>query len=196
MKMNCFEGRISSTGFSSGDRVVVGDWYDSPLGAFTNVMWAKPDGTRVLLAPSEAHADYVSKLYNFEQIHVVQVDVKRQKRGLEITAPPLKVSLEWGWGFGLPFRRPRWFIATIEQWVASAIFGTKTHGLTCNGLREWYCVYSLSRIKRAKASCEGKDLGSVSKFEIDACFGFSEPPKQPSSVRLRSIIESGDNGRV
>jgi hypothetical protein len=196
MKLNYFEGRISSSGFSTGDRIVIGDWYDSPLGAFTNVMWAKPDGTRVLLSPTKEHADYVSGLYNFEEVYVVQIDVERRKRGLEIKAPPLKVSLEWRRGFGIPFRRPRWFISSIEQWVASAVFGTKTHGLTCNGLREWYCVYSLSRIKNAQASCEGNDLGAASKFEIDACFGFSEPPKQPSSVRVRSIIESGDNRRV
>ena len=50
-------------------------------------------------------------------------------------------------------------------------------------------IYSLSKIKHASASCEGVDLGDCSNFEINACFGFSEPPKKPSSVRLRSIIE-------
>ena len=194
--MDYFEGRISSSGFSTGDRVVIGDWYDSPLGAFTNVMWAKPNGTRVLLSPTKEHAEYVSELYNFEEVHIVQIDVERTKRGLEIKAPPLKVSLEWGRGYGIPFPRPRWFISSVEQWVSSAVFGTKTHGLTCNGLREWYCVYSLAKIKRASASCEGNNLGPTSKFEIDACFGFSEPPKKPSSVRVRSIIESNDKRRV
>ncbi len=58
--MDIFEGRISSSGFASGDRIVIGDWKKSPLGSFTNVMWAKPDGTRVLLSPSQKHADYVS----------------------------------------------------------------------------------------------------------------------------------------
>ncbi|GIS41883.1 MAG: hypothetical protein Ct9H90mP14_3390 [Methanobacteriota archaeon] len=50
--MDIFEGRISSSGFASGDRIVIGDWKKSPLGAFTNVMGAQnPDGTRVLLSP-------------------------------------------------------------------------------------------------------------------------------------------------
>ena len=194
--MDIFDGRISSCGFSSGNRIVVGDWKKSPLGPFTNVMWAKPDGTRVLLSPSEEHADYVSALYNFEEVHVVPIEVNRQRRGVEIVADSLSVSFEWKRGIGIPFSRPKWIISTIEQWVAGAVFGTKTHGLTCNGLREWYCIYNLSSINHAKASYEGEDLGVASKFEVDACFGFSEPPKKPSSVRLRSMIESGSNRRV
>ena len=194
--MDIFDGRISSCGFSSGNRIVVGDWKKSPLGPFTNVMWAKPDGTRVLLSPSEEHADYVSALYNFEEVHVVPIEVNRQRRGIDIVADSLNVSFEWKRGIGIPFSRPKWIISTIEQWVAGAVFGTKTHGLTYNGLREWYCIYNLSPINHAKASYEGEDLGVVSKFEVDACFGFSEPPKKPSSVRLRSMIESGSNRRV
>ena len=187
--MDIFDGRISSSGFSSGDRIVVGDWEKSPLGPFTNVMWAKPDGTRILLTPTQEHADYVSKLYNFEEVQVVPIDVNRQQRGIEIIAGSLKISFEWKRGIGIPFSRPRWFISTFEQWVAGIVFGTKTHGHTCNGLKEWYCIYNLSTIKHAEASCDGDDFGRFSKFEIDACFGFSEPPKKPSSVRLRSMIE-------
>ena len=188
--MDSFEGRISSSGFASGDRIVIGDWKKSPLGSFTNIMWAKPDGTRVLLTPSQEHADYVSSLYNFEEVHIVSIEVKHLTRGMDIIAPPLNVSLRCNRRIGLPIPRPRWFISTVEQWVAKAIFGTSTHGMTCNGLREWYCIYSLSNIKHASASCDGVDLGDYSNFEINACFGFSEPPKKPSSVRLRSMIES------
>ena len=188
--MDGFEGRISSSGFASGDRIVVGDWKKSPLGSFTNVMWAKPDGARVLLSPSQKHADYVSALYNFEQVHIVPIEVIRQSKSIEIKAPPLNIKLHWGMEFGLPIPRPRWFISTVEQWFAKAYFGTSTHGLTCNGLREWYCIYSLSKIKHSSAVCEGIDLGNPSNFEISACFGFSEPPKKPSSVRLGSIIEN------
>ena len=188
--MDIFEGRISSSGFASGDRIVVGDWKKSPLGSFTNVMWAKPDGARVIHSPSQKHADYVSALYNFEEVPLVPIEVIRQSKSIEIEAPPLNIKLHWGMEFGLPIPRPRWFISTVEQWFAKAFFGTSTHGLTCNGLREWYCIYSLSKIKHSSAVCEGVDLGNPSNFEISACFGFSEPPKKPSSVRLRSIIES------
>lgn len=38
-----FEGRVISSGFSTGDMIVIGDWNNSPHGPFTNLMWAKPD---------------------------------------------------------------------------------------------------------------------------------------------------------
>ena len=96
--MDVFEGRISSSGFASGDRIVVGDWKKSPLGSFTNVMWAKPDGARVLLSPSQKHADYVSALYNFEEVHIVPIEVIRQSKSIEIKAPPLKFQIPLGDG--------------------------------------------------------------------------------------------------
>jgi len=188
--MDRFDGRISSSGFGSGDRIVIGDWTNSPLGPFTNIMWAQPDGKRILLSPSKAHADYVSQLYNFEEVKIVDIKVERQRRGIQISAGTLSVSYRWKRGVALPLNRPRWFIATVEQWVAKLIFGTMTHGLTCNGLREWYCIRGLSSIYNAEASHNGVDLGEMQPFEVTACFGFSEPPKRPSSVRVCSIIES------
>jgi len=77
--MDVFVGRITSTGFSTGDRFVIGDWGESPLGSFTNVMWAKPNGSRFLLSPSEKHAEYVSKLYNFEDVEVTEITVEREE---------------------------------------------------------------------------------------------------------------------
>tara|TARA_Y100001968_G_scaffold66502_1_gene57371 strand:- start:781 stop:1365 length:585 start_codon:yes stop_codon:yes gene_type:complete len=194
--MDKFEGRITSSGFESGDRVVIGDWAQSPLGPFTNIMWAQPDGKRVLLSPSKAHADYVSELYNFEEISIVDIEVQRQKRGIDVSAGPLSVSYRWKRGMSIPLIRPRWFIATIENFFAGLLYGTKTHGLTCNGLREWYCIRGISSLRSAKATHEGGDLGEMRPFEVTACFGFSEPPKKPSSVRVRSMIESDDERRV
>jgi len=51
--MDIFEGRITSCGFSSGDRIVVGTWRNTPFGSFSDIMWAKPDGSKVLIAPNE-----------------------------------------------------------------------------------------------------------------------------------------------
>ena len=36
---------------------------------------------------------------------------------------------------------------------------------------------------------DGVNIGQSENFEIDACFGFSEPPKWPSSVVLKSYID-------
>ena len=187
--MDVFTGRITSTGFSTGDRIVIGDWRKSPLGSFTNVMWAKPDGTRVLLSPSEVHADYVSELYSFEDVEVAEISVERGKREVSIEGGGLSVRIEWGAPFPIPFWRPLWFIASFEALFGRILFGTKTHGVTKNGRREWYSVRSLSRILKAEASFEGRGLGEKREFEIDACFGFSEPPSMPASVTLKSYIE-------
>jgi len=187
--MDVFTGRITSTGFSTGDRIVIGDWSDSPLGSFTNVMWAKPDGSRILLSPSEMHAEYVSELYNFEEVKVTEISVERGNKEVSIEGGGLSVRISWGVTFPIPFWRPLWFIASFEALFGRILFGTKTHGVTRNGRREWYSVRSLSRIVKAEASFEGEDLGGKKDFEIDACFGFSEPPSMPASVTLKSYIE-------
>ena len=187
--MDLFDGRISSCGFSSGNRIVIGDWKKSPLGPFTNVMWARPDGSRVLLSPSIEHANYVSELYNFEEVKIVEMRIKRSRKGLDIRTEEMSVRMTWGASFAIPIWRPLWFIASFEALFGRILFGTRTHGVTRNGRREWYSVRSLSRILKAEASFEGNDLGDSKEFEIDACFGFSEPPSMPASVTLKSYIE-------
>jgi len=187
--MDIFVGRVTSTGFSSGDRTVIGDWSESPLGSFTNVMWAKPNGNRVLLSPSKAHAEYVSELYNFETVKVTEISIERDRRGISLSGGGLSIRVSWGLPFTLPFWRPLWFIASFEALFGRIIFGTRTHGRTKNGRREWYSVRSISRILRAEASIDGNDLGNKRSFEVDACFGFSEPPSIPASITLKSYIE-------
>ena len=187
--MDVFEGRITSTGFSSGDRIVIGDWGKSHLGSFSNVMWAKPDGTRVLLSPSREHADYVSELYSFEEVRIMDIQVERLKRGLEVKAGDLTIRVTWGIPLPLPFWRPLWFVSTIESFFGGIFFGTKTHGRTRNDRREWYSVRSISRVLSADANLRGETLGGKTGFETSACFGFSEPPSMPASVTLKAYIE-------
>ena len=189
VEMDVFVGRITSTGFSSGDRIVIGDWKDSPLGSFTNVMWAKPDGNRVLLSPSEVHAEYVSELYNFETVIITKIDVERNRRGFSLSGGGLSIRVSWGLSLPLPFWRPLWFIASIENFFGGILFRTKTHGRTKNDRKEWYAVKSISRVIMAEASLDGDNLGEKKKFQTTACFGFSEPPSMPASVTLKSYIE-------
>ena len=187
--MEIFSGRITSTGFSSGDRIVIGDWHDSPIGSFTNIMWAKPDGTRVLLSPSEEHAKYVSELYNFESVEIADIAVERTRRGISIEGGGLSVVISWGIALPIPIWRPLWFTATIEAFFARVLFRTKTHGRTKNNRREWYSIRSISRVLNAEARFDGHELGGFESFTTNACFGFSEPPSMPASVSLKSYIE-------
>jgi len=187
--LDIFSGRISSVAFTSGDRIVIGDWSDSHLGGFTNIMWARPDGSRVLLSPTREHADYVSKLYSFEDVRIVEIMVRRGNREVSVEADELSVYMQWGRSFPLPFWRPRWFIATVEKAFGRILFGTTTSGKTNDGRAEWYCVKGISRVFNSEASLGKIDLGKMVDFDIDACFGFSEPPKKPSSIVVKTYIQ-------
>ena len=91
-----FRGRITSSGFESGDSLVIGDWIESPLGSFTNIMWSKPDGRRVLLSPSPEHADFVSSLYYFDEVVVTEIIVNRKRKAVSIKTDYLQASMSWG----------------------------------------------------------------------------------------------------
>ena len=56
-----FDGQIFSSGFESGDRIVIGNWKYTPFGKFTDIMWAKPDGKKVLIAPNQKLIDFISQ---------------------------------------------------------------------------------------------------------------------------------------
>jgi len=187
--LDIFKGRISSSGFSGGDRVVIGDWMTSPLGEFTNVMWAKPNGRRILLSPSEAHAEFVSEIYDFEEVRVVEIKVLRGRKKVSVKAGDLQVRMEWGFSLLLPFWRPLWFTRIIEGPIGRVVFGSKTYGRTKDGRKEWYSVRGIARLNGADAIFEGRNLGEMTNLQATACFGFSEPPARPSSVKLSAFIE-------
>ena len=89
-----FKGRVISSGFATGDMVVIGDWKDSPHGPFTNLMWAKPDGTRVLIAPSRELGDFVSSLYSFEEVIVSRMEIERSDKSIDVSCDLGRVSME------------------------------------------------------------------------------------------------------
>ena len=186
--MDIFEGRITSSAFSSGERIVIGDWLNSPHGSFTNIMWARPDGKRILVSPSIECANYVSNIYSFEEVIIAPLNVKRNKNKIEIESEDLFVCLEWGWSFPIPFKRPRWFISSVEYFFANLIFGTKTYGRTNNNMKEWYMVRSISWVKKGFAKYKQEPFGDISKLSDSINFGFSDPPDKPSSVRVTSMI--------
>jgi len=187
--MEIFKGRITSSGFASGDRIVIGDWQESILGSFTNLMWAKSDGTKVLLSPSEKHAELVSKLYNFEEVNIVEFKVERGRKSISVSAGDLHIEATWGMTWRIPFWRPLWFTAFIEGFFGKILFGTKTHGRTKNNRKAWYSVRSISKLIQASAKFGNENLGESRKFVATACFGFSEPPAKPSSVTLKTYIK-------
>ncbi|WP_313788370.1 hypothetical protein [Subtercola endophyticus] len=86
-----FSGRIAGfgtagSGSQDGPRIVIGMWVRSPFGRFADVMIEHPDGRRVLLAPSDRVATYVSSTYTFDEVRVVPVRAMRVAGGIRVMA--------------------------------------------------------------------------------------------------------------
>ncbi len=76
-----FEGRIAGVGSTSGVRIVVGWWHESPFGGFADAMVERADGHRLLLAPSQEVADLVAGTYVFDEVRIEPIDVVAASAG-------------------------------------------------------------------------------------------------------------------
>ena len=150
-----FYGAIAGVGSTSGTRIVVGHWQESPLGRFADVMVAEPDGTRVLLAPDEAVAEFVSTTYRFDRVEIGPVRVEVADASWQVVAPRLEITIRvgrrqpLGWLLRLVPRRlaiaPAW--AGFTDPVARRVLrGVRTRGSAGNGRREYYGATDLRRV--------------------------------------------------
>jgi hypothetical protein len=169
----------------------------------TDVMWGKPDGTRVLLAPSELVASFVSSIYDFDIIEVVRISVLELTDGFELTAGPLSLAVTAGrprWIFRLrpPFLRRSLLWVRIEDAVLRRIVGhlvlkgaegVRSYGKTRTGMREWYRIDEYRPIVAALASIDGRELGALRPVHPRLGVGFSEFPQQPAVVRCSPVLE-------
>ena len=184
------EGAICSVGFRSGDRFVVGYWDRSPLGPLVDVMWARPDGERVLVVADQRAGDFISAVYLFDRVLVVPLRCDFDGRTLTLRAGSLRLGLRGGAGWRIPFgaRRPAWFTRWVEGPVARSLLGVRTFGVSPTGVREWYRADEYRPVVDAAAALGDADLGPWGRFELAAGFGFSEPPHRPSIVRVRPLL--------
>jgi hypothetical protein len=198
MKFIRMEGTISSTGFASGDRFVVGAWERSPIGPTVDVMWARPDGERVLLAPDAATVDFVQSVYGFDRAQVVDLHAIARPEALELRAAGLvegDLSLHLrtrGPAFRLP-PRPLWFTRWLERPVARALMGVRTWGTSPTGVQEWYQARACRFLATASGSLDGRDLGVMAPLRPTCGFGFSESPPWPSIVEVHPTLGVGDD---
>ncbi len=181
-------GSITSVGFASGHRFVVGDWTAAPLGAMSDVMWAQPGGKRILLAPGIA-ADFVTSVYPFDEVRERSVEVAADTRRMFVEAGELRLSLGLS-RVVLPFPpRPRLVTSTVENWCARALLGVRTFGVSPAGAREWYRTRTVRRIVTASGSLAGVDLGEMAELRRPLGFGFTDPPRRPCRVTLRVDLD-------
>jgi hypothetical protein len=192
-----FIGRIAGVGTTSGVRVVVGRWDQSPWGSFTDVMLAQSDGLRVLLAPSGQVAEFVAATYTFDRVDLGPVAVTDDGSAWQVTAPGLVLRLATG-----PRRLvgrllgvvPRQ-VSTAPAWTAVtdpvarvAMRGVRTRGTTGNGRREYYGATDLHAVDAVEGTWQGSPLGTLAAVDPDPRFGFGSTPRRPSVTSLVTTV--------
>jgi hypothetical protein len=193
-----FEGWIAGLGTASGVRVVIGRWQRSPLGTFTDVMVELADGTRILLAPDDEVAGYVSATYRFDQIRVTPVRVSVQAPHWRIDAGPLRCDITIGGRrpLGLLLRAvPRglavrnWWLTVTDVMARLLLTGVRTRGSAGGGRSESYAALDLHRIDAATVHWNGSGCGPLRRVHPPVRFGFGSTPRRPSLARMITLID-------
>lgn len=193
-----FAGEICGFGTTSGHRLVVGRWPQSPLGSFTDVMVQEPSGLRRLLAPSQAVADFVTATYHFDAVDIVAVEARREPDWLLLAAGPLEATVRVGGRSGLgrllrvvPRRlagAPA-FASAVDPVARRVLSGVRTRGSAGGGRREWYGASDVHRLVAADARWDGHDLGTLTDVWPPVQFGFGSTPRRPVVVSLVTTID-------
>ena len=193
-----FTGRIAGVGSTSGVRIVVGGWDDSPWGSFADVMVEDAAGHRVLLAPDERVRDFVSATYSFDEHVIEPVSVDDTVDGWQVSTPSLSLRLVVGGrtplGAALALVPAR--VATAPAWCAVAdpiarvaIRGVRTRGTAGGDRREWYGATSMVAVTAIEGEWRGAGLGLLAPVDPPCRFGFSSTPKKPSVTSVVTTIE-------
>ena len=193
-----YEGRIAGVGTTSGIRLVVGNWARTPLGAFADVMVERPDGHRVLLAPSAPVRDVIEATYVFDEVRVEPVSLSESDSEWEISGPSLTLRVglgrraRLGWLLRTVPRRlatsTRWAML-IDPMAARVMNGVRTRGAAREGRREWYGATDLRLVTSASGSIDKSPLGTLAPVDPPCRFGFSSTPLTPSVTSVVTTIE-------
>ncbi|MGE2717158.1 hypothetical protein ACQI4L_24140 [Mycolicibacterium litorale] len=182
-------------------RIVVGTWQRSPFGGFTDVMVQQPDEQRVLLAPDDVIAGFVSSTYHFDQVEVGPVAATLATDRLTVRSAAL--DLDVGIGGPAPLDRllrlvpgriatAPWWLRTIDPVASRLVRGVHTSGTAGNGRREYYGVRRSRRIVSSAGRYRDGDLGGVRPLWPPVAFGFASAPRRPQLVSVTTtIVDAG-----
>ncbi|WP_372729921.1 hypothetical protein [Nocardioides sp.] len=196
-----FRGQIAGTGSTSGIRVVVGDWRDTPLGAFSDAMVERADGHRLLLAPHPEAADFIAATYTFDKVRLEPISVVTTETGWRVRSPSLDLDLTLGRRTALggllrlvPRRlaeSPTW--SALTDPIARVLLrGVRTRGSAGGGRREYYGATDAHRVTAMRGSLDGVDLGAIAPVDPPCRFGFSSTPRRPTVTTVVTTVESVD----
>ena len=192
-----FRGHIVGVGSTSGVRVVLGRWHTTPLGPFADVMVETGAGHRILLAPSQVVADYVTATYSFDEVRIEPVAVTQHGDRWSVTSDSLSLDVTVGPRMPLGWllravppplgASPLW--ARVVAPVARVVMpGVRTVGTALEGRREFYGATDLRRVTAMRASLHGRDLGALADIDPPCRFGFSSTPRTPSVTTVVTTV--------
>jgi hypothetical protein len=193
-----FEGEIAAFGTSAGHRIVLGRWPVSPFGPINDIMLETPEGTRLLIAPSDEVAGFIASTYRFDSVEVTPVEMIRWPARLQVAAGQLQAEVtigRRGW-LGLLLRAVPRPVATAPVWAAlidplahAVLPGVRTRGSAGAGRREWYGARDLHPLVSVTACWQGMDLGAMADVCPPVRFGFGSTPRRPSIVHLTTTVQ-------
>lgn len=194
-----FRGRIAGWGTASGTRLVVGRWDVSPFGAFADVMVERPDGERILLAPSHQVASLVATTYRFDRVEVCPVTVSRGDgpEHWQVVAGPLEARVDVGRRTALgralrvvPRRVAASHRTTVLTDPVARVFlrGVRTRGSAGPGRVEHYGATDVHEITGARTEWAGESLGDLRDVDPPVRFGFGSTPRRPAVTGVVTTI--------
>jgi hypothetical protein len=195
--MQRFDGAIAGVGTASGTRLVLGMWSASPFGPIADVMIERPDGHRLLIAPTREVADFIAATYSFDEIRVEDVELIGAGAGRTLRSTSLRISFDIGPRTSVgrlltlvPRRlaRNRLWCRLIDPFARLIRRGVRTTGTAGGGRREYYCALDERSVTAATATLDGIDLGLLRPVLPTVRFGFASTPPKPAIVDVTTWI--------
>ncbi|MDJ0395959.1 hypothetical protein QMK17_21805 [Rhodococcus sp. G-MC3] len=194
-----FHGDIFGVGTSSGVRIVVGHWTDSPLGEFTDVMIQFAGGHRLLLAPSESVREFVAATYTFDETIITPVEFSGSNEHVSLSSDDLRMTITVGGPTVLgralhlipdEISTAPWFCSISDPIARVVLRGVRTRGSAGGGRLEYYGARHQHRLTAVRASWRGEDLGELTAVTPPVTFGFGSTPAAPSVTQITTTIDS------
>jgi hypothetical protein len=194
-----FRGQIAGVGSTSGTRIVVGRWDQTPYGPFGDAMVETAAGHRVLLAPSAEIADFIAETYTFDEVRLEPFTVQTGPRGWAVRSPSLSLQLgvRGRTALGVALRTVPGRVAESPAWcsltdpVARLLLrGVRTRGTAGGRRREWYGATDVHQVGSLSGSFDGADLGRLAAVDPPCRFGFSSTPRTPSVTDVVTTVDT------
>jgi hypothetical protein len=192
-----FDGAIAGMGTASGVRLIAGLWPRSPFGVLADVMIERPDGHRILIAPTDEAGEFIAATYRFDEVRVEPTQLRVIGRRFRVTSPSLDLAFDVGGRTALgqllvtvppPLARARWWARALDPIASRVRPGVHTIGTAGGGRREYYAALDEHRLVAVHATLDDGSLGALRDVDPPVRFGFGSTPSRPSLVRVTSTV--------